>query len=362
MPELLRRPSRVTAAGEPPKLLDEYVGRASTGQTTSAAAALAVAVVAGSLGLVGAFGPPGSVAQGQATRFVDPNFGWSIRIPAGLSASRFRVPCRHGPVAGVRVTSFAPDLRAPSTDPTPMGWLRTFPANGVALQIWYGCWLLVSPPLRDSAFPLSPASFRRTRPYADGNEPAPRVRDIYGNGFSFIAAVWIGPHASRAERHAIWTVVRSLRFPALREGTIYPAPRARRLYGFSYHVLGPASRYPMGSVTTVPAASLPSSRSKGFYLIHAPRAFYIIDKVFQAQPPPSFKVFTCTVAFDPKRFQFFCPGTDLRWNRVGRPIGAHAGSSPYGALRLLVATVAQDGHILYMGGNTFGSIKGNPWG
>ncbi len=104
------------------------------------------------------------------------------------------------------------------------------------------------------------------------------------------------------------------------------------------------------------------SRSKGFYLIHAPRAFYIISMRFLAQPPPSFKVFTCTVAFDPKRFQFFCPGTDLRWNRVGRPIGAHAGSSPYGALRLLVATVAQDGHILYMGGNTFGSIKGNPWG
>jgi len=197
--------------------------------STSAAAALAVAVVAGSLGLVGAFGPPGSVAQDQATRFVDPLFGWTIRIPAGLSASHFQVPCRHGPVAGVRVTSFAPDLRAPSTGIPPMGWLRSFPADGVALQVWYGCWLLVSPPLRDSAFPLSPASFRRTRPYAGGNEPAPRVRDIYGNGFPFIAAVWIGPHASRAERHAIWAVVRSLRFPALREGTIYPAPRARRL-------------------------------------------------------------------------------------------------------------------------------------
>ena len=32
MPELIRAPSRVAAAGEPPKLIDEYVGRASTGQ------------------------------------------------------------------------------------------------------------------------------------------------------------------------------------------------------------------------------------------------------------------------------------------------------------------------------------------
>jgi len=33
MPELIGTPSRVTAAGEPPKLIDEYVGRANTGGT-----------------------------------------------------------------------------------------------------------------------------------------------------------------------------------------------------------------------------------------------------------------------------------------------------------------------------------------
>jgi len=32
MPELIAEPSRVAAAGEPPKLIDEYVGRVSTGQ------------------------------------------------------------------------------------------------------------------------------------------------------------------------------------------------------------------------------------------------------------------------------------------------------------------------------------------
>jgi hypothetical protein len=32
MPELIEQPSRVTAAGQPPKLIDEYVGRVNTGQ------------------------------------------------------------------------------------------------------------------------------------------------------------------------------------------------------------------------------------------------------------------------------------------------------------------------------------------
>jgi mannose-6-phosphate isomerase-like protein (cupin superfamily) len=32
MPELIGAPIRVAAAGEPPKLIDEYVGRASTGE------------------------------------------------------------------------------------------------------------------------------------------------------------------------------------------------------------------------------------------------------------------------------------------------------------------------------------------
>jgi mannose-6-phosphate isomerase-like protein (cupin superfamily) len=32
MPELIPKPSRVAAAGQPPKLIDEYVGLANTGQ------------------------------------------------------------------------------------------------------------------------------------------------------------------------------------------------------------------------------------------------------------------------------------------------------------------------------------------
>jgi hypothetical protein len=35
MPELISGPTRVAAAGEPPKLIDEFVGRASTGEDSS---------------------------------------------------------------------------------------------------------------------------------------------------------------------------------------------------------------------------------------------------------------------------------------------------------------------------------------
>src|SRR5262245_17345503 len=179
------------------------------------AAALAVVVVAGTLGLVRAFSPapsgPGWVANHRASRFTDPSYGWSIRVPAGLGARHFRSGDRFTS-DGVRVTSFPPDLLAPSSGTPPMGWLRSFPANGVAVQIWtVGGPGPAPPPLRDTAFPLARSSFSHTRPYVGGTEPGPWYCDCYGDGISFAAAVWIGPHASRAERHAAWAVVRSLR-------------------------------------------------------------------------------------------------------------------------------------------------------
>jgi hypothetical protein len=370
MPERWQQELRKLTSLEPPAGLWDQVMRAPRREPPRAhrrwqaiapiAAALAVAAVVGTLALVRSFGPsairPGSPAQHQSGRFVDPQFGWAIGVPKGLQVGHFHSTGTSGS-DGVRVTNFPPDLRAPSTGTPPMGWLRSFPANGVAVQIWIGERFPVGvPPLHDSAFPLSPASFQRIRPYVGGNEPAPRYRVIDGDGFSFTAAVWLGPDASRAEQHAIWAVVRSLRFPSLHEGTFWHD---------QYYVLGPASRYPTGSVTTFPAATLPSSpsaRRAGFYLIHAPRAFYVITKVFRDAAPGSSA--TCQVAFDRQTFQFFCPGTDLRWNRVGEPLGAHAGSGPDWALPLHVATVAQDGHILFspfFGGLLPADLQGNPW-
>ncbi|MHB1432209.1 MAG: hypothetical protein ACYCVZ_08865 [Streptosporangiaceae bacterium] len=321
------------------------------------AAALAIALVAGTLLWIqpptSGRGSQGSALSTRAGHFTDPRFGWTIRYPAGLLAAHFG---GNGFVDydGVRITNFRPDLHVPSQGLPRTGWLRDFPTDGVALQIWFEERIPAPPPLRDSALPLARASFSRTRPYAGGKEPAPYYRSFYGNGFGYSAAVWIGPHASQASVRAIWVTLRSLRFPALRLGTIWQ---------HRYYVLGQAARYRAGTVTFVPAGSLPAGlppRASGaFYLVHAPRAFYIIGQAAQNPTRASVK---CQLSFDPRAFQFFCPGTGLRWNRVGQPIGAHRGSG--WDLPLTEATVAQDGHILVS--PSFGAVlgivlRGNPW-
>src|SRR5262249_6858965 len=160
-------------------------------------------------------------------------------------------------------------------------------------------------------FPLPRSSFQQVRPYVRDHEPHPWYREFYGNGFGFVIAVWIGPHASPRKHHAAWGVGRSLRFPGLRGGT-----NSQR----SFYVLGKASPYPLGPATMIPHSALPHSSGlgshvpDGFYLIHAPRAFYVIKRQFQSTSRPYTK---CTLAFDRKVFQFYCPGTNLRWNRIG---------------------------------------------
>lgn len=55
MPRLIETPSRVTAAGEPPKTIDEYVGRVNTGD--------------GRLSLAHMHSPPGWAEPGQRPEF-----------------------------------------------------------------------------------------------------------------------------------------------------------------------------------------------------------------------------------------------------------------------------------------------------
>lgn len=316
--------------------------RASWRSVAPIAAALAIVLVAGTFGLVRALdtvsGGAGWTRQ-HADRVIDRQFDWSIRVPAGLRADHFRSGDLRYTSDGVRVTNFAPDLSARSSGTPPTGWLRHFPARGVAVQIW----TLQGPPggpppPRDNTFPLSRSLFRRGPPYAGGTEPRPWYRDFYANAIGFSAAVWIGPRASRTAEHAAWAVVRSLRFGLLKEGTVW-----RR----SFYVLGPASRYPIGSVATFRPSALPRHPGglaehvpAGFFLIHAPRAFYVIHRQFQSQSKP---YNTCTLGFDRKTFQFYCPGTRLRWNRVGQPVGAGTKRR----LGLVPATVAQGGRVLF---------------
>ena len=324
---------------------------------TAGTATAAVVVMVTALATWERLPGPGSepVGTSLAGRYADPSFGWQIRYPRGWVLGHFQ---DQGMVTadGIRVTNFAPDLSAPSTGIPAMGWLRTFPANGVAVQIWFTERTPIPPPLRDSSFPLSPASFSPVGRFVGGSEPTASYRVAYGDGFAFNAAVWIGPRASGADERAAWAVVRSLRFPALTERTIWHD---------RFYVLGPAARYPVGSVTAFPASSLPRGpgfERRGFYLIHAPRAFYVVSATFASSVGSAS---ACAVAYDRGRRQFYCPGTKLRWDITGQPL---ATSEPGGAdegLGPRIATVAQDGHVLYCPffGALLGTrLNGNPWG
>jgi hypothetical protein len=271
--------------------------------------------------------------------YTDPKFGWTIRYSRGLLVEHFTAQFRW-PLDGIRITNFTPDVghRTGLGQEPEMGWLRSFPASGVAAQIWY----LGGPgfaPARSSRFPLRPPSFHRARPYVGGTEPAPAYRSFSADGYGFSGAVWTGPDASQADKRAIWSVIRSLRFPRLRQGTSFNG---------SVYVLGPETDYPLGSVTVFRAASLPLIRypryTRGFYLVHGSRGLYVIDRLF-ISPNRSPKV-TCTVAFDRVASRFYCPGSKLRWNLAGRELVPHPGPRYGWDLSARTAVMSTDGHVL----------------
>jgi hypothetical protein len=259
-----------------------------------------------------------------------------VRTSGGLS----------DPSEGVRITNFTPNLAADDRSSPPMKWLRSFPSEGVALQIWFLGDGLGVPWTQPSTLPLSPKSFKRSPPYSGGSEPDPLYRSFNIDGFTFFAAIWFGPRSRRAERQAIWSAVSSLHFPRLREGTVWEK---------SWYVLGPASRYPTGSVTLFPRSAFPRRqrflfrRSGGFYLVHDTRRVsrvqgrvYGLEHTFETPVPPNSR---CRVKFDRSDSQFFCSRTHLRWDETGQAIGAHAGN-PNWELGPLAVTKAQDGNLL----------------
>jgi hypothetical protein len=328
---------------------------------TIVSVATAAAVLTGALAvrasLHGRSAPP-PVSQGRTHRYVDRSFGWQIRYPRGWMFA----PVQHqGYVTdGFRFTTFAPDLKLdtrvpacwpgcysflpsgpPGWDMAPqMGWLKAFPADGVAVQIWRGL-LPGGISLHDSAFPVSAASFHRTQIFREPLGPEPFFRTIYGDGLEFAAAVWIGPRASGAHVRAAWAIVRSLRFSALTPGTNWQD---------MYYVLGPASRYPVGSVTAMPPPPKGLGFSKGpgqrdgFYLVRGPRAFYAVDMKYGESGSP-----LCSVAFDPRSRQFSCPGWGWHWNIMGWAVGVPPPASTGVDARLFThaVIVTHDGQLLY---------------
>jgi hypothetical protein len=291
----------------------------------------------------------------------DPEFGWTIRHARRMHTGHFT---SNGMFTadGEWVANF--DLGATGDETRGGGIpdlrrLRTFPDDGAALMIWFGERLPAPPPLRDSRFPLTMETLHPIARYVGGSEPIPRYRTFDGNGSSFAVAVWFGPHASANDRRSIERTLESLRFPPLRTGTF----RARR-----YYVLSRVQAYPKGSVTHIAASTLPAIQPccftrSGFYLVHAPRALYAIPDTFAY--PDSKR--SCRLTYDPNAQVFSCPSTTLRWNRDGTLVASpdsNAGHAPDWDLGLHVATVAQDGHVLYS--PFFGALlglrlKGSPW-
>jgi hypothetical protein len=149
----------------------------------------------------------------------DPVFEWNVRYPRWLRAGRFIGTSGRAAVAGGWIANFDADISGvPATTPghaiPNMTRLRSFPAKGVALAIWYGAGGIGSrQPLVDTPLPITPDALHVTTPYVGGAEPDPRYGAIANNDTVFAVAVWIGHDASPHDRDAIWRTLASLRFP-----------------------------------------------------------------------------------------------------------------------------------------------------
>jgi hypothetical protein len=301
------------------------------------------------------------VASGHAGTYSNAE-GWSVSYPAGFTISL------HRSGAQVTLTSFSPVrtvtgrpkkggplslLEAPYT--MPLDPTRRFPTDGVALilQPFRGGWL--GP---DSSFPVDLSQFgpARAQPFftnsialRDGIPPA-RSELIVAYSQVVAATAIIGPKASPALRSELAAVIKSLAFRRLAPGTQVE----------SGHIVGPASRFPVGSFTRIEARIL-GDRATPVYLVHAPGrftvdhqcpktesctptgAFYGMDETYNTRLDHAPN---CQIQFDRKDEQFYCTNLGVRWDRVGRVLKQPADEKYIGAIGGDYAKVTWDGQIL----------------
>ncbi|HET7014623.1 MAG TPA: hypothetical protein VFI65_11980 [Streptosporangiaceae bacterium] len=275
---------------------------------------------------------------GHTTSYTDPIYAWSVTYNSAWVEGRSVAGTKPDVVETVRFTNFRSTYRysvssqlMSSSTSLSMGWLREFPASGVALQIWnVGVMTTARPLAHETRLPLQVAKFSPVHRFAGGSEPTPMVQVFAGLGVRFKAAVWIGRQASTASEHAIWAAVRSIRFSPLRTGTIWQ---------HRFYVLGPATSYRVNSVTLILSASLPRGplQRVSFYLVRSPRAFYVVQRrVLVAERDAVY-----LVRYDARKREFVARGTSLRWSLAGSPVGQIAQPLQ------IMATESQDGHVLY---------------
>jgi hypothetical protein len=133
---------------------------------------------------------------------------------------------------------------------------------------------------------------------------------VSADGMSFNLMIRTGGSPLRQDVEALKAIVASIHFPPLRVGQFSP----NRLY-----VLGPASKYPLGSVTEIAGGlRLPyyrKLRSGRSYLEHTKDGFWTItwpDSYLHGYK-------ACGPHFDAKRQRFTCPNGAV-WDLMGRVI------------------------------------------
>ncbi len=276
---------------------------------------------------------PGPAGSPKAGRFVDPAFSWSVDVPDGMQIRHLEGNGMFE-LDGVIISNFDATPTDESAGSPDFSAFRRFPAGGVAIAIWFGERRPYPAP-NSFPLPLRPV-FRLIRPYVGGSEPAPMYLTFGENGFDYSVAEWSGPDAGSGDRAALEQVLDSLEFPPVEEGTIWQS---------RYYVLGPAEQYPVGSVTRIDAADLPTEPNFAgtgtFYLVHAPHGFYVVKADDQERGVPA-----CDIRFDAAAFEFSCPEAGFRWDREGRPITGPRGRerSSIGPFATVLAT---DGHVLF---------------
>jgi hypothetical protein len=275
---------------------------------------------------------------GHTASYTDPVYSFNITYNSAWVEGRSEVAAKPDVLEAVRFTNFRPSqavaLSSSGSGQAGLatGWLREFPASGVALEIWNVAVTAARPKAQPTALPLQVTKFSPVHRFAGGSEPTPKVQVFLGDGVRFKAAVWIGAMASTASEQAIWAAVRSIRFTPPRTGTIWQ---------HQFYVLGLVTSYQVNSVTLFASASLPrgSLQRLSFYLVRSPRSFYVVQRHVLVGRPHLIYL----VRYDARRRQFFARGTGLRWSLAGRPVGRVANQP----LQVEVTTQTVDGHVLY---------------
>jgi len=165
--------------------------------------------------------PPTITSTARLVPYHEPVFGWSIRYPSSFQTGHYvSAPAVDMAADGAWVANFNANIqggpaRVGNASEVPdMTQLRSFPANGVALAIWYAAGGVQAPETHHTtALPIKPSALHQVTPYVGGSEPAPRIALIDDHGTDLSVTVWIGPHSTAADRKALWATLATLRFP-----------------------------------------------------------------------------------------------------------------------------------------------------